>query len=80
MFSRHSVFRSILNSQSIIFYSTGIVFEKFKDNPNVVLLYTQKGGHYAFCENFIPTGCNWVCHVLSDYLETILAVKTNYCK
>jgi predicted alpha/beta-fold hydrolase len=59
-----------------IFY-LGFPLDKFKGNSNVVLLNTENGGHIAFCEKFIPTGCGWVCHVLSDFLKVILTAD-NY--
>ena len=47
-------------------------FESLKNNPNVVLVYTEHGGHVGFCEGISATGCGYVCHILSDYIESVL--------
>jgi predicted alpha/beta-fold hydrolase len=47
-------------------------FEQVETNPNVVLVYTQNGGHIAFCEGISATGCSYVCHVLNDFIKSVL--------
>jgi predicted alpha/beta-fold hydrolase len=51
--------------------------EKISANPNVALVMTKYGGHISFVEGLCPTGCNFACRLLSDYLQNILVeIKT----
>lgn len=46
--------------------------DKFKSNEHIALVCTKYGGHISFIENFIPTECNYVCRLLTDYLKLVL--------
>lgn len=46
--------------------------EQIKSNPHTALVSTKYGGHIAFCEGLLPTGCNYSCRILKEYLEIIL--------
>lgn len=46
--------------------------EQIKANPFTALVATKYGGHVAFCEGLIPTGCNYTCRLLTEYLSIIL--------
>lgn len=49
-----------------------IPFEQVKANPYTALVYTKYGGHIGFCEGLLPTGCNYTCRLMTDYLKIIL--------
>ena len=51
--------------------------EQIKANPFTALVHTKYGGHISFCEGLIPTGCNYVCRVLTDYLKSVLDQSTD---
>jgi len=38
---------------------------------------TKYGGHIAFCEGLLPTGCNYSCRMFREYLEIILNDEKN---
>lgn len=46
--------------------------EQVKANPYTALVCTKYGGHIAFCEGLLPTGCNYTCRLLTEYLEIVL--------
>lgn len=47
--------------------------EQIKANPFTALIHTKYGGHIAFCEGLMPTGCNYVCRLLTEYLQCVLS-------
>lgn len=47
--------------------------EKIKANPFTAMVCTKYGGHISFCEGIMPTGCNYTCRVLTEYLQHVLA-------
>ena len=46
--------------------------EKVKANPNTAMIITKYGGHISFCEGLVPTGCNYTCRILAEYLKHII--------
>lgn len=46
--------------------------EKIKQNPFTAMVCTKYGGHISFCEGLIPTGCNYTCRLLKEYLQYVL--------
>lgn len=46
--------------------------EKIKQNPFTAMVITKYGGHISFCEGIMPTGCNYSCRVLKEYLQHVL--------
>ena len=51
--------------------------ESIKSNPYTALVKTSYGGHFSFCEGIFPTGCNYVCRVLREYLKNLLENNEN---
>ena len=47
--------------------------EKIKANPFTAMVWTKHGGHIGFCEGILPTGCNYACRFLRDYLQNVLS-------
>jgi predicted alpha/beta-fold hydrolase len=46
--------------------------EKIKQNPFTAMVCTKYGGHIAFCEGLLPTGCNYACRLLGEYINYVL--------
>jgi predicted alpha/beta-fold hydrolase len=46
--------------------------EKIRQNPYTAMVCTKYGGHISFCEGLLPTGCNYTCRLLTDYLNYVL--------
>ena len=46
--------------------------DKIKANPYTALVWTKYGGHIGFCEGILPTGCNYACRILRDYLNNVI--------
>lgn len=46
--------------------------DKFSSNPNIALVMTKYGGHISFVEGLCPTGCNYACRLLNDYLSNVI--------
>lgn len=51
--------------------------EQIKANPYTALIHTKYGGHIAFCEGLIPSGCNYACRILAEYLNVVLNETKN---
>ena len=70
------IFSSIFNKKFIFSYLTldfkAYPIEKLSANPNIALVVTKYGGHISFVEGLCPTGCNFACRILKDYLSNIL--------
>ena len=47
--------------------------EKVKQNPYTAMVCPRYGGHIGFCEGILPTGCNYTCRLLTEYLNTVLS-------
>ena len=45
--------------------------DKIKSNPCTALVKTDYGGHVGFCEGLLPTGCNYICRLLSEYIQIV---------
>ena len=46
--------------------------DKFQANPFTVLVKTKYGGHISFCEGMFPSGCNYSCRMLREYISNVL--------
>ena len=46
--------------------------EKIKQNPFTAMVWTKYGGHISFCEGLLPTGCNYTCRLLKEYLDFVI--------
>jgi predicted alpha/beta-fold hydrolase len=46
--------------------------EKIRQNPYTGMVITKYGGHISFCEGILPTGCNYTCRILKEYLQHVL--------
>lgn len=51
--------------------------EQIKSNPFTALVCTKYGGHIAFCEGLLPTGCNYTCRLLTEYIQIVLSDMEN---
>ena len=51
---------------------TSFPIEKIKSNPYTALVKTNYGGHISFCEGIFPTGCNFVCRLLREYIQLLI--------
>jgi len=49
-------------------------YEIIKANPFTAMVWTKHGGHIGFCEGILPTGCNYVCRILREYLKIVSSV------
>lgn len=47
--------------------------EQIKSNPYTALVRTKYGGHIAFCEGLLPTGCNYTCRLLTEFIQIVLS-------
>jgi hypothetical protein len=47
--------------------------DKFRSSPYIALVWTKYGGHISFCEGLMPTGPNYTCRILGDYLKLVLS-------
>lgn len=47
-------------------------FDKIRQNPYTAMVCTKYGGHISFCEGLMPTGCNYSCRLLSEYLNYVM--------
>ena len=47
--------------------------EQIKSNPYTALVRTKYGGHIAFCEGLLPTGCNYTCRLLKEFIQIVLS-------
>ena len=54
---------------------TDIPIDNIKRNPYTALIKTKFGGHNGFCETFFPKGCNYVCRIISEYIQIVLENK-----
>ena len=54
-----------------------IPFEKFKENPNVLLVTTPCGGHVGFAEGMLPIGdiCTWAERVAVECLTQVIDIE-----
>lgn len=52
--------------------SRAFPIEKLQQNPYTAMVWTKYGGHISFCEGILPTGCNYVCRLLKEYLDYVL--------
>ncbi len=49
-----------------------IPIDEIRKNPNTAMVCTRYGGHISFCEGIMPTGCNYSCRLLTEYLTYVL--------
>lgn len=47
--------------------------DKIRQSSYTAMVVTKYGGHISFCESLMPTGCNYVCRVLREYLQHVLS-------
>jgi len=52
--------------------------DKIKSNPYTAMIWTKYGGHIGFCEGLLPTGCNYACRILKDYLNNVI-IESDEC-
>ena len=45
--------------------------DSIRANPNTAMIITKYGGHIGFSEGLLPTGCNYTCRVMAEYLKHI---------
>ena len=46
-------------------------------NIRTPTIFLNADDDISFCEGLIPTGCNYVCRVLTDYLKSVLYQSTD---
>ena len=46
--------------------------DKIRANPYTAMVMTKYGGHISFCEGLLPTGCNYTCRIVSEYLQIVI--------
>jgi len=46
--------------------------DEIRKNPKTAMVCTRYGGHISFCEGILPTGCNYTCRLLTEYLTYVL--------
>ena len=46
--------------------------EQILNNEYTAMVKTKYGGHISFCEGLLPTGCNYTCRMLTEYLKVVL--------
>lgn len=51
--------------------------DKIRQNPYTAMVVTRYGGHISFCEGLLPTGCNYSCRILKEYLQQVLGEIAN---
>lgn len=47
-------------------------WERIKQNRNIIVSHTKRGGHCAWHEGFVPVGDTWGDKVSSDFISTVL--------
>lgn len=63
-----------LNAEDDMFSpESAFPIEQIKSNPYTALVRTKYGGHIAFCEGLLPTGCNYTCRLLKEFIQIVLS-------
>lgn len=66
----------IVNSKDdVVCDAFGLDISRVRQNPNLLAVHTEEGGHVAWSEGFAPSGESWIDRTCCEFFEVIAKLR-----